>query len=354
MQTPIEIDGRTGEGGGQILRSSLSLSVATGVPVHLQHIRGGRKKPGLMRQHLTCVRAAQAISGATVSGDELRSQELLFEPAGLYPGSYRFAVGSAGSCLLVLQTVLPPLLLADAPSDFILEGGTHNPMAPPFDMLREGFLPPLARMGSDVTLDLLRPGFFPAGGGEVRAHIEPATSPRRLELLERGPDSFRAGDVHIAHLSSELAERQVRDVGARIPIVKGRIRTIEHPDSHGPGNAIAIRLGFANVTEVATSFGAKDKPTLRLVKELNRHIKRYLSSTAPVGEHLADQLLLPMALLAGGRFRCTRPSEHTLTNASIINRFLGEGTVTLEQEGRDEWMVVVEGRSEGESASRRA
>ena len=168
----IEIDGSQGEGGGQILRSALTLSLVTGRPFRLHRIRARRVKPGLLRQHLTAVRAATTIGAAEVTGDELASTELLFTPGNVSHGEYTFAVGSAGSVTLVLQTVLWPLLLAPGRSRLTFEGGTHNPMAPPFEFIAEVFLPLLRRMGARVDATLVRHGFYPAGGGSFHVDIE--------------------------------------------------------------------------------------------------------------------------------------------------------------------------------------
>src|SRR6476620_518674 len=163
----ITIDGSVGEGGGQIIRNSLALSLVTGQPFRIVNIRAGRKKPGLLRQHLTAVQAANQIGDAAVDGAEMGSGEVVFRPEGIRAGDYRFAIGTAGSTTLVLQTILPALILAGAPSHLTLEGGTHNPLAPPFDFLAQTFLPHLARFGPTVTATLARPGFFPAGGGRL-------------------------------------------------------------------------------------------------------------------------------------------------------------------------------------------
>lgn len=183
----IKMDGSQGEGGGQILRSALSLSLCTGQAFRIENIRARRKKPGLLHQHLTAVLAARAVGGAEVVGAELGSQTLEFRPGKVRPGRHRFAVGTAGSATLVFQTILPPLMTADGPSFIELEGGTHNPLAPPFDFLTGSFLPLIERMGAAVQGRLERPGFYPAGGGRFEASIEPAGSLGRLELMERGP-----------------------------------------------------------------------------------------------------------------------------------------------------------------------
>ncbi len=173
----LTIDGSFGEGGGQILRSSLALSLLTATPFRISKIRAGRSRPGLMRQHLTAVRAATEVGDAEVSGAEIGSTEVVFRPKAIRGGDFAFATGGAGSTTLVFQTVLYPLLLGtDAPSTLRFEGGTHNPMAPPFDFLNEAFLPQLAKMGANVALALTTHGFYPAGGGVWTATISPRSS----------------------------------------------------------------------------------------------------------------------------------------------------------------------------------
>jgi len=183
----LTIDGSMGEGGGQVVRSSLALSLVTGTPFRIDKVRAGRKRPGLMRQHLTAVQAAAAVGGARVTGAEIGAQCFTFEPGAVQAGEHRFAVGTAGSATLVLQTVLPALLVAGGPSRLTLEGGTHNPMAPPFDFIAEAFLPLIARMGARCTATLERPGFYPAGGGRFTVEVTPVAEELiPFALLERG------------------------------------------------------------------------------------------------------------------------------------------------------------------------
>src|SRR5438874_10033599 len=195
------IDGSEGEGGGQILRTSLALSLVTGQPFRIERIRAKRQKPGLLRQHLTGVEAARTVGCAEVVGGALNSQTLEFRPGVVTPGNYRFAVGTAGSATLVLQTVLPSLLTASGTSTLTLEGGTHNPLAPPFDFLARSFMPLIHRMGPSVELELRAAGFYPAGGGRFHTRIEPAKRLFPLVLNERGAIRTRRATVWLSKLS---------------------------------------------------------------------------------------------------------------------------------------------------------
>src|SRR6266496_1045455 len=201
----IAIDGSEGEGGGQILRAALALSLVTGQAFRMERIRAKRQKPGLLRQHLTAVEAARTVGCAEVSGAAMNSQTLEFRPVAVTPGNYRFAVGTAGSATLVLQTILPPLLAANGTSTLTLEGGTHNPFAPPFDFLAHCFVPLIRRMGPTIELELRRPGFFPAGGGKFLARIEPAKKLSRLVLLDRGAIRGQRARVWLSKLSPDVA-----------------------------------------------------------------------------------------------------------------------------------------------------
>lgn len=181
----VEIDGQRGEGGGQILRTALALSLVTGRPVRFRNIRARRARPGLRPQHRTAVLAAARVGAARIEGNSVGSTELEFEPTMLSPGVHHFDIGTAGSTTLVLQTILPALLSADAPSSVRIVGGTHNPLAPCFDFLERAFVPLLRRMGADVSIRLERAGFVPAGGGSLVVEVRP-TKLAPLVLHERG------------------------------------------------------------------------------------------------------------------------------------------------------------------------
>ena len=320
MATPIEIDGSEGEGGGQILRSSLALSVITGTPVRFRNVRAKRAKPGLRRQHLAAVRAAAAISGAKLRGDAVGSRELRFEPGEVRPGEHSIAIGTAGSTTLVLQTVLWPLLLADAPSEVVIEGGTHNPMAPTFEFLDRTFLPQVRRMGVDAEFILERHGFYPAGGGKLRASLRPS----RLTPSswgERGKARGVDARALVSNLPLGIAKRELGTVFAALdwPRNAGKSLRVE---SNGPGNALLLAATFDSGCTVVSSIGSKGKRAEDVAQEAADEMQRFLDDGAPIDEHLADQLLLPMALAGGGDFVTGAPSLHTRTNASVIARFL--------------------------------
>ncbi|MFH1265699.1 MAG: RNA 3'-terminal phosphate cyclase [Planctomycetota bacterium] len=337
----LTIDGSSGEGGGQILRTSLALSLVTGKPFRMERIRAQRPKPGLARQHLTAVRAAAEVGQAEVEGAELGARELVFVPGEVRPGEYRFDVGSAGSTTLVLQTVLPALMIAGGPSRLWLEGGTHNIYAPPVDFLEKAFLPILARMGPKVEVTTERPGFYPAGGGCIRASIQPEPRLRRIELTERGRTLRRAARGVVSRLPLHIAEREVDVVRRRMSWPAECVST-RQVESSGPGNVISIEIQSEHVTEVFTGFGRLGVPAEKVAAGAVREARRYLKAGVPVGEHLADQLLIPLALAGGGAFRTLAPSSHTTTNVETLGHFL-DVSIRVEQVEKDVWQIAVDG-----------
>jgi RNA 3'-terminal phosphate cyclase (ATP) len=319
---PISIDGSQGEGGGQILRSALALSMVTGKPFHMENIRAKRPRPGLLRQHLTAVNAAVTISQATVTGNALGSRSLTFEPGTVRPGGHHFAVGTAGSATLVLQTVLPALILGTEPSRLVLEGGTHNPFAPPFDFLQKAFLPLINRMGPRVTATLERYGFHPAGGGRMTIDIIPVERLTPLQLTERGPIHARAARAIYSALSPDVADRELTVVAAKLGWAAETLCHQPIRNATCPGNILLIEVESENLTEVFTGFGERGVRAEAVAESAANQAREYLASTAAVGEHLADQLLLPIALAGAGVFTTTRITRHAETNMEIIARFL--------------------------------
>ena len=337
----ITIDGSMGEGGGQVLRTSLALSMLRGTPLRITKIRAGRARPGLMRQHLMAVHAATTITEAEVSGAELGSTELEFHPRALRAGDYRFAIGGAGSTTLVFQTILLPLLIGcSAPSTLQFEGGTHNPMAPPFDFLERCFLPLLGRMGARVEVGLERHGFYPAGGGGWTATVQPLAQLQRLELLERGAIRTQSAVALCASISGSVGVRQVDALAAALGWERSQCMPRMISGTRGPGNALIATIESEHVTEQITGFGERGTPAERIAALVSEEAQRYLTSGVPVGEHLADQLLLPMALGNGGAFRTVRPSLHFTTQLELLSLFLGTEATTVE-EAPDVWRVEV-------------
>lgn len=316
----IVLDGSLGEGGGQVLRTALSLSLVTGQPFSIERIRANRDKPGLKRQHLTAVLAAAEIGDARVEGAELGSQRLAFRPGRVRAGDYAFAVGTAGSTTLVLQTLLPALLVAGAPSSLRLGGGTHNPLAPPFEFVVRSFGRALEAMGASLDLQLVRHGFAPAGGGTIIANIGAARF-RPIEILQREPAGLPRARVLLSNLPPSIGERELRVARRRLDLREEQVR-IDIVDSHGPGNMLLLEFPGTFVDEIIGVPGERGISAEKVAERACEQAAAFLATNAPVGEHLADQLLLPMALAGGGRFRTLPPSPHTTTNAAVIERFL--------------------------------
>lgn len=320
----IEIDGSQGEGGGQVLRTSLALSMVTGRPFRIQGIRAGRPKPGLMRQHLTCVLAAAELCGANVAGAEVGAREISFAPGPIRSGKFRFQIGTAGGTALVLQAILPAMLRADAPSSVTIEGGTHNTAAPPFEFVQLALLPLLVRCGARIRARLERHGFYPAGGGRivVESDVSGGTDGySSLELLIAGARRQASATALLSRLSEEIGRRELAALRARTGIEADACATVVVPDPVGPGNALLAVLESEHVTEVFSAVGEHGKSAERVANEVSDQVREYLVRHAPVGAHLADQLMVPLAVMAGGRYRAAEVSSHARTNAEVMKKF---------------------------------
>lgn len=338
----ITIDGAEGEGGGQIVRSSLALSMITGIPTTIENIRAGRKKPGLMRQHLTAVKAAQRVCSAKVSNAEVGAKQIAFVPGEVTPGEYEFAISTAGSITLVLQTILPALMVSSGPSTVKLRGGTHNPMAPPFDFLARSFVPLVRKIGPAIELSDCVPGFYPAGGGSFVVSIEPADTLLPFSLLERGDLKARRIRSLVANLPATIGHRECETLRKKLGWEKTSCEVVEVADSPGPGNAVMVDVQHENVTEVFTGFGERGKSAETVASEVARKVRKYLRADAPVGEYLTDQLMLPLAISAhrkqgGGEFRSTGLSRHAQTHLAILQRFFD---IQIETITSDESTIV--------------
>jgi len=320
MKKILHIDGSEGEGGGQVLRTSLTMSMITGTPVRIENIRAKRSKPGLMRQHLACVHAAQAVSDAKVSGAKVGSTSVTFEPKGIKAGDYRFAVGTAGSTTLIFQTVLPALVMADKASSLTLVGGTHNMWAPSFDFIALAYLPLLKQIGIDVDVQLEKHGFYPQGAGQWKAVVKPASTIESLEVNERGVLIDREAMVTSSGVPDHVAERELNEIAKQCswPEASLKRRSVR---AMGSGNILSLRLHYEACSEVIESVGKVGLSAEKVANSAVKLLRRFLRAEVPVGEHLADQLLLPMVIGGGGVFRTVRPSQHTMTNRDVIHRF---------------------------------
>lgn len=318
----IIIDGSEGEGGGQMVRNACALSLITGEPFQITNIRAKRSKPGLMRQHVTAVEAACVIGNAECAGLSVGSSALTFRPGRVVPGDYQFAVGTAGSTGLVLQTILMPLVLADKPSRLTLEGGTHNMMAPPFEFIERCFLPIINRMGPTVSARLIRHGFYPRGGGRIEVDIHPELL-KPIDCVERGELRGVSATALFAALPFDIADREIQTARKMLtdwPAEAFAVRQL--PDGAGPGNALLLQADYAHATEVVTGFGQLGVPAQALAKTAANRMAGYQASSAFAGPYLQDQLVLPFALAKGGRFTTVKPGGHLLTAIDGVEKFL--------------------------------
>jgi RNA 3'-terminal phosphate cyclase (ATP) len=340
----IELDGSLGEGGGQILRTALALSLITGQPFRIDNIRAKRPKPGLMRQHLACLQAAVAVGGGVeatqaVSGSgqavQVGDTSLTFTPGKICAGDYEFAIGSAGSCMLVLQTVLWPLAMADRASSLILSGGTHNPMAPSFSFLKQVAASLSCSVPAILGLELHRHGFYPAGGGEVRVSISPyeVTEEKgfvHMNFMQRGALVEAYAECLHGGIPKGVPERELAVLQSGLGWQNDQLRNRALRANEGPGNALLVMLKYEHITEVFASYGERGVSAEQVAHKLLREVRAYQAHAAPVGPHLADQLMIPMALAAvrgakgqgGGQYWATELTEHTRTNALVIEKFL--------------------------------
>jgi RNA 3'-terminal phosphate cyclase (ATP) len=341
----ITIDGSHGEGGGQIIRTSLALSLITGKPFRIYNVRARREKPGLQRQHLTAVRAAASIGGAQVEGAGVGTTEFTFHPGAVTPGDYTFPIGTAGSTMLVLQTILPPLMIASAPSTIALEGGTHNVHAPPYEFIAKAFLPLINRMGPRVTTELERYGFYPPGGGRLSALVEPASRLKPLELDVRGEIRARRARALVVKLPPAVGERELGVVSERLGWDASRgdeLRVETSQNALSPGNVLTLEIESEHLTEVFTGIGERGVRAETIAERAAGEVRAYLETDAPVGEHLADQLLIPLALAGGGSYTTGQPSLHTTTNIEVVEMFLD---VRIEAKPADGnvWKIEIKG-----------
>ncbi|MGH7132021.1 MAG: RNA 3'-terminal phosphate cyclase [Phycisphaerales bacterium] len=328
----LTIDGSRGEGGGQILRSSLALSMATGRPFRIVNIRAGRAKPGLMRQHLTCIQAAALVSSAEVDGGVVGSQKVTFVPGKVKAGEYAFAIGTAGSTTLVLQAILPVLIAAEGDSKVTIEGGTHNKSAPSVEFLQKALTPLLNRIGANLQVRLERHGFYPAGGGRIVVDIAQLRALKPLDLLTRGNHLATRACAVVSRLARSIGERELSVLRERLQLEPHHVEASCIDNPIGPGNAAWVEMECDHITEVFAAVGEMGKAAEDVAKEVSDQASAYLTASWPVGPYLADQLMVPLTLLAGGRYATGPLTEHSRTNIAVIGAFGGH--IVQDDEGR--------------------
>ncbi len=342
---PVDIDGSRGEGGGQILRTSLALSMITGRPMTMRNIRANRTKPGLRRQHAACVEAAVKLCGGTVHGGHVDSKYLELMPGPITGGELAIDIGTPGSTTLVVQTILVPALVGGHALRATIRGGTHNPMAPPFEFLDRVFLPRLREMGADVTLTLDRPGFVTGRGGseadrtlgQLTLEICAGSALRPIELLEAGAIVRRHATAVLSRLPTHVADRELAIVRDRL--AEPLTCEVRELDGGGPANLLMIEIDREHGRELITSVGERGVRAELVASRACDDASAFIDADVPVGEHLADQLVLPLAVAGGGRFRCAQLSLHATTNIDTIGLFL-DIPIRITQDG-DNVIVTV-------------
>jgi RNA 3'-phosphate cyclase len=320
----IHIDGAQGEGGGQILRSSLTLSILTGKPVTLTNIRARRPRPGLMAQHLNAVLAAAAVGKARVEGGELHSVSLVFAPRTVGSGQFQFDIGTAGSTSLLLQTILLPLSFAPDASEVVITGGTHVPWSPCFHYLQWHWLKAMRQIGFDFDVAMDLAGFYPQGGGRIRARIRPVAELKALSFRERGRLESIWGISAVANLDLSIAERQKKQALKRLEAM-GMTPAIEvlRMPAHSRGTMLLLLAECEQSRCCTYALGARGKPAEQVADETVADLEAFLATGAAVDPYLADQLILPLALASGSsELTTSRVTRHLLTNAEVLRRFL--------------------------------
>lgn len=322
----IEIDGSYGEGGGQLLRTAVALAAITGQALHIQNVRARRSHPGLAPQHLAAVKSVAALCGAEVEGLQLNSQEMVFHPARLRGGEFQFDVGTAGSITLVLQAVLPVALMGPERLVMEIRGGTEVRAAPPLDYFRHVFLPLLSLMGGRVSLHVVRRGYFPRGGGEVRVEVEPGVRLRPLVLETRGALSEVRGIAHVSNLPAHITARMVRAAQEALPPVPAphiEQQLLAWPQAIGQGGAIVLWAHCGNGVLGSAATAQRGVPAERLGEEAGGALRAEIESGATLDVHAADQMLVYAALANGpSHFTSRTLSSHASTTMWLIEHFL--------------------------------
>jgi RNA 3'-terminal phosphate cyclase (ATP) len=332
----LEIDGGAGEGGGQILRTSLALALLTGQAFHLRNVRAGRPRPGLQPQHLLSVRAAATIGQAEVRGASRNSTDLVFQPGEVRSGHFQFAIGTAGAASLVLHTLYMPLALRGAtPSEVSISGGTHVRASPSFEFLNTTWRPYLGQLGLLTKLRLARAGFYPRGGGVLEAHIPSCSGLRGLHLVDLNRPTRATCISTVAGLPEEIARRQCRRAVQRLNAAGLRVDSHEEIWPGGPGTVLTVILNTVPVPTLFSALGERGKRAERVADEAVDQALAFLKADPPgVDAHSADQLILPLALAEGpSAYRVAEVTRHLTTNLAVVRLFLDRDITCEGKEG---------------------
>ena len=328
----ITIDGSFGEGGGQILRSSLALSAITKTPVSIAQIRKNRSKPGLRAQHRCCARAAARVCNGLLHGDEIGSTALQFEPQDIVGGVYEFEIETAGSCSLVLQTVLPMFLHARSTAEMHVYGGTHNSWAPSLDFLDQSFFQVLRRLGVQISVEVIKAGFYPRGGGHVLCQLDASNFKGSLEIIERGRLQEARSIISTAGLKEHVAEREETQLRKDLGLKKKQQHCIDYVDTPSVGNYVSVVDAYEHITCCFGEPGKQGVAAERIASKVAKQCRAFRQQDAAVDEYLADQLMLPLLLADGGIYSVSNLSLHSKTNAAVIEQFCGSKVSFVERE----------------------
>jgi RNA 3'-phosphate cyclase len=341
----IIIDGSSGEGGGQVLRSSLALSCIAGIPFKIFNIRANRPEPGLRPQHLKSVEAAVEISSAGFEGAQLGSKELVFSPGRTRRKKYRFEIGTAGSTSLLLQTIFIPLAFANGISQFQLSGGTHVPWSPCFDYLKLNWLHYMNKIGYPAAIKLENAGFYPRGGGQINGRIKPALDLKPLDITERGELIRIRGISGVSNLDLSIATRQKHQALKRLEPIHRDVKIQTH-SLPGPskGTYLLLFAEFEHSQSCFFALGKKGKPAETVADEAVNELCAFLETDGAVDKYLADQLLLPLSLVEDQSIlRTEQITPHLLTNVEIISKFLPVNIV-IAGEGGHSGLIKIQGK----------
>ncbi len=342
----LEIDGSYGEGGGQILRTSIALSAVLKKPVKIYNIRANRPKPGLAPQHYTGIKAMCTLCNADVEGLSIGSREVFFSPKEIKSGSYEIDIKTAGSISLILQTVLLPCLFADGSVELLIKGGTDVKFAPPIDYVKNVLIPILGKMGANINMEVLRRGYYPKGGGIVKVYIEPVKELKPIELLERGKFINIEGVAHSLNLPCHIVEREARSATKILENAGLRANIkLECKRNFSQGTGITIWANYENTVLGSSSLGEKGKRAEIVGEEAAKKLLEEIKSNATVDIHLADQLIPFVALACGSSVYTVRETtNHLKTNIAIVEKILGKRLFNVKKKDK---LYVIEASGTG-------